>query len=210
MRRQRRPGNRTDAGDDVHHAVGESGFGEQFDELQRRERGVLGRLQDDCVSRGQRGRKLPGCDQRWIVPRRDRGDNAQWLTHREAESPLWSEVRQRHARPDDFVGPTREVAKHRSRSGYVSDYGVMEQLSHLDCLERRQRMSVSLDEVGNAREDLAALGCRSPRPLAVLERGTCCRNGAVDIHRARRRHLGDDLLGRGVVRRIRSPLGRGL
>ena len=53
---ERRPGRFAIAGDDVHHAVGEAGLGDEFAEPDRRQRGLFGGLQHDSASRRQRGR----------------------------------------------------------------------------------------------------------------------------------------------------------
>ena len=72
---QRVAGRRAAAGDDIHHAFGED-VGDDLGELQRRQRRLLGRLDDDGVAAGESRRELPGGHHQRIVPRRDRADHA--------------------------------------------------------------------------------------------------------------------------------------
>ena len=60
---------------DVDHAFGQD-VGERLGELQRRQRRLLGRLEDHGVAAGDRRRQLPRHHHQRIVPRRDRGDDA--------------------------------------------------------------------------------------------------------------------------------------
>ena len=79
-----RPG----ADDDLQHAVGQAGLGEQLGQPQGGERRGGGRLEDDGVAAGQRRRDLVRDQVEREVERRDRGDDAARLADRPAEAVL--------------------------------------------------------------------------------------------------------------------------
>ena len=62
--------------DDVDHAVGDAGLGEELDESLPERGSVRGRLEDDGVPGDERGRDLPGRDRDREVPRRNDADDA--------------------------------------------------------------------------------------------------------------------------------------
>ena len=83
-----RPG----ADDDLEHAVGQAGLGQQLRQPQRGERRVGGRLEHDGVAAGQRRRDLVRHQVEREVERRDGGDHAARLADRPAEAVLAARV----------------------------------------------------------------------------------------------------------------------
>ena len=81
MRRQRGAGRFAVARHDVHHAVGNAGFLNQFAQQKRGERSLLGGLQHDRAARGQRRAQLPRRHQQREIPRNDLPDHADGLAH---------------------------------------------------------------------------------------------------------------------------------
>ena len=68
MRRERGAGRFAVARNDIHHAVGNAGFLNQFAEQQRRERRLLGRFQHDRASGRQRRAQFPRRHQQREIP----------------------------------------------------------------------------------------------------------------------------------------------
>src|SRR3546814_20488320 len=66
-------------------AVGQPGLGVDLRQLQRAERGQLGRLEDHGIAAGQRRRRLPAGDLDRVVPGADAGADAEWLAARVEE-----------------------------------------------------------------------------------------------------------------------------
>lgn len=67
------------AGDDVEHSRRETGFINEFGELEGRGRRLLRRLGDKCATGGQGGRELACQKEQWAVPGQDCGDHADRL-----------------------------------------------------------------------------------------------------------------------------------
>ena len=76
MRRQRRAGRIAKAGHDVDHAVGNADFAGQAGQVDRRQRRVLGRLDDHRVAGRQRRRNVPADQQNGKIPGEDESARA--------------------------------------------------------------------------------------------------------------------------------------
>ncbi len=70
--------------DDVEHAGGQAGFGQQFGDAEAGRGVALRRLQDEGVAAGERDREHPHRHHRREVERRDAGAHAERLAHRPA------------------------------------------------------------------------------------------------------------------------------
>ena len=188
------------AGDDVEHAVGQAGLLEQLAEAQRRERRLLGRLEDDRAAAGQRGPELPGRHQQREVPRDDLPDDADRLLEREGQvaRPGWAQ-RERDRVALDLRRPARHVVEQVGGERDVGDARDRHRLAVVERLEQRQLVAVLEDQVAEAVHDLAALGRRHAPPRAVLVEGRACgAHRAVDVLGAALGHVREHFLGRRV------------
>ena len=168
---------------DVEHAVGQSGFGEQLGEQQRRRRVLLARLQHERVAARDRGGEHPQRHHRREVEGRDAGDDAERLADRVhvdvgrgllGESAL--EQRGDAARELDVLDAARDLAR---RVG-----------AHLAVLRREHGGdlgAVLVEQVTEAEQDLGA--ARQRRPAPPRERLRRGRHRVVDLVDARETDL---------------------
>ena len=82
MRGQRGAGGFAETRHDIHHAVGNAGFLNQFAQAQRGERRLLGGLQHHGAAGRQRRAELPGGHQQREIPGNDLADHADRLAQR--------------------------------------------------------------------------------------------------------------------------------
>ena len=175
----------TVARDDVDDAGRHLRLAEDVGEEERGERGGLGRLQDDRVSRSQSRRDLPGQHEHREVPRDDlRGD---------AERPRLS-VRERVL---ELVGPARVVEEVRRGEGKIDVPRLADWLAAVERLEHRELASALLQDAGDPVDDLGPLPRRPGRP-AVLERSAGSDYRRVHVLGAGVGDLGELLLAGGA------------
>ena len=134
---------------------GQSGLARQLGQAQRRERRLRRRLQHDRVP-GRQGRpELPGGDDERVVPRHDRGDDAERLAGDERQ-------RIRPGRADlavDLVDGLGVPLERRRRGWDVDAERVPDRLADVERLEQRELLEVRR---GSARRSGAARACGSP------------------------------------------------
>ena len=199
-------------GHDVDHAGGQPGLEHQLTEPQRRERRLLGGLEYHGRAGGQCRAELPGRHQQWEVPRDDLPDDAHGLLARVGE----------HLRPGrgnggdrdrvalDLRRPARHVMKQVGGQGDVRRLRDRQRLAVVERLEHGQLVSVPLDQIADAMDDLAALGRRHPAPArALVVKAPASRsNGKLDVLGCAVRHAPETLLSRRVERLEGLPARR--
>ena len=175
---QRRAHSVAASDDDVDDA-GRKDAGDQTRELQRRKRRLLGRFEHHCIPARESGGQFPRRHHQRIVPRRDRGDDADRIApdHRGMAREIFARRRSVH-RPDG-AGEVAEAVDDR-RDLVVQRLDP--RLAAVQRLERSKGFRVALDGVGELQEQARALRGRRGRPR--LERGP----GRLDcvVHLARR------------------------
>ena len=145
---------------DVDDAFGQD-VGHDFRELQRRQRRLLGRLEHHRVAAADRRRQLPGHHHQRIVPRRDRGDDADRVAadHRGVAGNILAGDDARHgahrAREEAVAIDDRRdlVVQHR-----------VDRLAAVQRLERGKTFRLGLDALGDLQEIDRALRGRGARP----------------------------------------------
>ena len=121
--------------DDVHDAVGESGFLDQLGEAQGGERSLLGRLEDDGAAGGERRRELPHGHHQREVP----GDDLRADADRHAlgvDEHVLGLDRDRAAL--ELARPAGEVTQVLDRVADVDDLRDLDRLAVVDRLELRR------------------------------------------------------------------------
>src|SRR5690606_7714236 len=73
------------AGDDIDHALGETGFVAKLGELEGAHRRFRGAFENERVAGGERGPQLPYRHREWKIPRDDLPADADRLAHRHQE-----------------------------------------------------------------------------------------------------------------------------
>jgi len=153
------------AGDHVEHALRQAGLVRQLGERERREGGVLGRLEHDGAARRERGRHLPRQHQQREVPRDDLATDA-------------------HARPARELaleqgGPTGVVVEVPRHQRDVEVARLADRLAVVERLQHGQQARVLLDLAGE-RVEVARAAVATER-LPGGQRGAGGAHGAVDV-----------------------------
>jgi hypothetical protein len=167
------------AGDDVDHAGGRPASVADLGEQERGQRGVLGRLEDDGVAAGQRGRDLPGQHQQREVPGDDlaaprpaaRGPGnsgaSSWPSRRGGRSG----------------GDQRHVDVAVSRMGLpLSEVSSTANRRACFCTRRAERVEVARPAHAPGRATISGRPARGGTALSTLGRrpcDTCASTGAV-------------------------------
>ncbi len=181
------------AGDDVEHAAGQArALGERGDG-ERRERRLLGRLDDDGAAGGQRRRDLARDHRDREIPRRDRGADANRLLQRE-QALVAPGARDRVA--IDALGLLGEPFDERRAIGDLA-LGLGQRLALFAHHDRREIVGVGQDRVEPGAQDRAALlaGLGAPGGQGRARR----RDGAPGLGRAEIGHGRDRVAIRRVV-----------
>ena len=130
--------------DDIDDAFGKD-VGDELGELQHGERRLLGRLDHDGVAAGERRRQLPGRHHQRIVPRRDRGDDADRIApdHRRVARQILAGDRAVH----DAHRAREEAEAVDDRRDLVAEHGV-DAACRNSAPPARRSLGVRLDAVG--------------------------------------------------------------
>ncbi len=123
-------------------------------------RRLLGRLQHDAVSRGERRGELPRRHQDREVPRDDLPDHAERLVIVVGDGVV-IDLRQRAFLGADASG---EIAEMIDGERNVGEGRLADRLAVVDGLDRGEHLEVLLHAVGDFVEDLGALGRRGVAP----------------------------------------------
>ena len=176
------------AGDDLEHA-GRQELLRQLCEAERRQRRLLGRLQDLDVAGGERGTELPDRHHQRVVPGRDPGDDPERLAPDDrgvALDVLAGGLALERA------GSAGEEAQVVGREGHLVARD-RHRLADVLRLELRQLLGVVVDHVGELEQQLHPVLRRLVAPLGIRLAGGL--DGALDVLGARARDLGDHLAG---------------
>ncbi len=156
-------GRRPKAGKNVHHAFREAGFHNQLADAQRRQRSLLGGLQNNRVPGRQRGPELPGLHQQREIPRNDLPANADGLMPGIAEERAVDGDGLAHhlIRPAGDNSGSRRLWPRHPRLSQCQRFAVVERF------QARQFVGVLLDEVGQPVQEARSSGTGSfaPRPM---------------------------------------------
>ncbi len=171
----RRPGLLPEAVDDVEHAPGQPGLAAELGEAMRGQRSEFRGLAHRGVAGGEGRGDLPAQEIQRQVPRRDQARYAAWSPKSDIQRPGVGLM---------GVGPgvqdgRREEAKVLNRPGDVHRAGERERLTGVDRLEPGELVDVGLDQVGEPKQDPAALrgGRDRPPPEGPPRR----RDGGLDV-----------------------------
>ena len=164
MRGQGRPGLGAQAGDDVQRARRQPGLQRQPGDAQRRQAGILGRLQHAGIAGGQRAADGAAEDLRRVVPRDDVAGDAVGLLHRQHGVAV--EIGQGGA---VMLVAGAAVELEIAGAGGDVGLGLLHRLAGIGGLEPPQRLEIRLDGAADAGQDAAALDRRHPAPGPVVE-----------------------------------------
>ena len=181
------------AGHEVHHARGDAGFGENPDEVQRRQRRQRRRFEDDGVAADQRRNDLPRGDGHRKVPRRNHGTDPERLPHRHRE--FVTELG-RHRLTILAAAFSRHEERHVDRFLNVAAR-LVEHLSHLTRHVPGQRVLAIGNQLRRPKEDFGTAGSRNEAPQ--LERAPRGVNRPRDVRRRRLLEHPEEIAG---VRRV--------
>mmetsp|Transcript_34092 Transcript_34092/g.61455 ORF Transcript_34092/g.61455 Transcript_34092/m.61455 type:complete len:545 (-) Transcript_34092:51-1685(-) len=172
---------------DVDDTLGEADLGGELGDEERRERGLLGGLEDDGVTGGKGRTKLPGRHEEGEVPGDDGADHSQGLVegvgHVRAVDGDGLAV--------DLVGPSGVVAEVVNGERHIGDARDVEGLAVVESLEASERLSVGLQGVGELVDETTALFAGHPWPGALIEGLAGGLDGQVDVSRVTLRDTED-------------------
>lgn len=179
--------------DDVHDPGGNVA-GDDFGEMQKRERGGRGGLDHDRVARGERRSELPSAHEEREVPGND-------LTHdadRFVQDETHGVVVDAHGAAFFGAQTARKVAKVVDRERHVDERRLADGLAVVHRFDLREEVGFFLEIVGDAQKNGGALGGRGLRPAF--------KSGAGGLHRAvhvggrSRGHAGEHFARGGIAR----------
>ena len=148
MSRQRSARRLAVARHDIHHAVGNAGFLNQFAKQQRGERRLLRGLQHDRAAGRKSRAELPRRHQQREIPRNDLPDDADRLANRVGQKLCCSAARRNGNRVSfDLGGPAGHVAEQIGREGHVGDARDRERLAVVERFELREFFQVLFDQI---------------------------------------------------------------
>ena len=156
-------------------ARGEAGLERQLAEPQRRQRRLLGRLQDDRAARGERRGDLPDRHQQREVPGDDLRADADRLAQRVARAGRGP--RPGSSRPRSWSASRRSSAGARPRPA-TSPFAAGERLAVVERLELGELVAVGLDQLGEAVDQPGALRGRDLAQRAPRRRAARRGDGA--------------------------------
>ena len=191
MAHERVTGREPVAGDDLQHPRRQELL-RQLDEAKRRQRRLLGRLQDLDVAGRERRPELPDRHHQRVVPRCDPGDDPEWLAPDDRGVALDVLARSLALERPCGAGEEAQVVG-RERHLVARD---RHRLADVLRLELGQLLGVVVDHVGELQQQLHPILRRLVGPLGERLAGGL--DGALDVLRARPRHLGDHLARRRV------------
>ena len=184
---------------DVDHAGRELELLEELAQAKRGQRCELGGLQHDGTSgRECRGDLVDGHQER-RVPRRDGADDAYGLAQRVGEGARLRRGKRGLAR--ELGGPSGVVAQALDRHGDIDVARGAHGIATIEALEERELIGLALDQIGEPRDELAALGMGEARPASGLKGLARRPHRAVHIGLVCGSDLGEGLARRGIEHR---------
>ena len=188
------------AGDDLHDARREDLLRE-LHEAERRQRRLLGRLEDLDVAGGERGAELPDDHHQRVVPGRDPGDDPERLAADDRRVAL--DVLACGLALERAGGAGEEAQVVGRERHLVADD--RHRLADVQRLELRELVRVLVEHIGELQQQLHAVLRRLLEPVG--QRALRGLDGPVDVCLRRALDLGDHLAGRGVQDLHRPALG---
>ncbi len=142
---------------------------------------MLGRLQNERASGGERGRNLQRGHQQRKVPRHDLRRDADGLARYIAEYRAARHRLRLDQLAPQFRCPARHVTQLIDGAGNVDHGRHAHRLAIVDGLELSELGDVRFDQIRKFVDDPLPLVGRQVRPAAVIERGPGGGDGAVNI-----------------------------
>ena len=173
---------------DVEDAVGQSGFLGERPEEERCERRLLGGLQDHRIAGDERRADLPCRDDQGIVPRHDRGDDAE---RRPADRGDVVRAERRDL-VVQLVGEFRVILDAVGAGGDIDAEGIQDHLADVERLKKREFVGVVADEFGEAEQRRLLHERVGVAPDAALECASGGADGPVDVSLAAIGDMGED------------------
>lgn len=166
-----------ESGDDLEGTVGNTRLGGQRCNLQRRQAGLLGGLQDQGIACAQRRADLPAGDDQGVVPRHYRRDHAHRLPvdHAHAGRSI------RGGLAVELVEGLGVVAQTTDQPRDIDAGGLRDGFAGLEGLEQGNFVGVLLDQLCPAQQTSLALGGWQVAPGPRIEGVTGNRDGTIDV-----------------------------
>ena len=139
---------------DVEHARGQTRFGVNLGQFQRRHGGEFGGLEHHGVARGQRRGGLPASDLNGVVPSTDAGTHAQRLAPGVGKCVL-----QRDVLTIERSRGTGKKVQAIGPAGHVHHQGFLQRFARVHHLQAGQFIVARDQQIGRSAQDLAAF-CR--------------------------------------------------
>ena len=202
MRGQRGPGDLARPGHDVDYPVGNADFAGEPGQVDRRQRRVLGRLDDHGVARRQRRRDSPADEQKREVPRKDESARSPGEPHRPGLVP-----------GDRPGGPAGGVERHLREVPHRLDEvlhvgrGLGEHLAGVEGFDLGDDRCFRFHGVGQAVQQHSPIGRRHGRPAGTRESDCRGADGPINVLRLHRVERGQDSPGARVARFERFAAG---
>ena len=185
--------------DDVHDAVRNPGFLNQFAQAQAGQRRLLRRLDDHGASRRQCRAQLPGRHQQREIPGNNLADHSDWLAQCVSQKLAPGGNRNRVA--FDLGRPSRHVAEQVHRQADIRDSRHFEWLAVVQHFQLGKFFQVLLQQVAELPDHASPLRGRHFGPRPGFESGAGRLYGALDIFTISFRNAGQDLARGRIVRR---------
>ncbi|MDZ7748879.1 MAG: hypothetical protein U5K43_08520 [Halofilum sp. (in: g-proteobacteria)] len=198
----------TVAGDHVEHPARHARLVGELGDAHRGHRGLLGRLDDHAVARGQGRTQLPREHHQREVPRQHRADHPDGLAHDHRHGV----VADRRGLVVDLVDGLGVPQDALDGLGHVDRGAVADRLARVQALHHRELVAVALQQLAQAHHHALAVPGVHARPVAALERLARAAHRQIHIigiaggelaeHRA-----GGRIAGLERAPRLRGPVG---
>jgi hypothetical protein len=163
-------GGTTEAGDDVDDTGGEASLLDQLGDVETRQGGLLGGLQDNCVAGGGGRSDLPGPHEQGEVP----GDNLATDTDGLVTGVVHGVGVGVDGLAANLVGPSAVVTQATGRVGHVQ-LGHGQGLAVVQGFDAGDDVHIPLEEVGQLGQHPTSVGGGDMLPGALI-----CRSGRLD------------------------------
>ncbi|MCY1357316.1 hypothetical protein D9M69_438050 [compost metagenome] len=171
------------AGDDVEHPGRVARLQDKLGQLEGRQRGFVGGLEDHRAAGGQRRAELPAGQQQGEVPGDDGADHAHRLATDVAVELGIGHQRQGRVEGGafDLGGPAGHVAEEVDGQLHVHDLGHGGALAVVQAFQFGQLPGVALHQVGQAPQQVLPLAGAHAAPGRIVEGLAGGLHGAVDV-----------------------------
>lgn len=183
----------------IHHvdnSVRETSFLRQRSHVECGEWGLFCGFKNQSATHGQRRSPLPGQHQHRVIPGNDLTNHADWFLPDVRHH--WTVRRDRTA--VDLISPASIISERIDGTIHV-EYGISERLSVVQRFQIGQHVDVTLHQIGQLVQQLAATGRVHLTPRRASGKGRLGRlNGCLNVHLVTLSHIDDLLAGSGVDR----------